>query len=333
MLNFSSNLNRKSVIYLVKVTENCLTFPYSDFLEDVGSYALFGESASDVEEQVKKVANSVKTFYEKHKTIIFAGEALLLIGTGLGEAGVLEMAIEAYEAGGVDALLEGAADMAVETASSVKNFANGMFEAIKSVKSLPSAGTVVESGKAALDLLGPYIEKFATDTVMEKFPLVTAQLLVLFANSVIAAIVKSDKPELACKMENVLRENMKEAVNARLMKIETPTGYGDIINFINDVREIQYKPYNKHGYNTTKHLRCDKGSNPICFEDLLRKGADKKICSSSRACYGDYAAMIRHKTEDVYPISLYEKTCNNAITQDKIDGNFIILDVLSTIYH
>lgn len=273
----------------------------------------------------------MKTFYEKHKTIILAGEVLLLAGTGLGEAGLLDMIVDVYEAGGVDALLEGAADMTVEAASSARTFANGMFEAIKSVKSLPSYGTIVEAGKAGLDLLEPYIEKFATDTVMEKFPMVTAQLLVLFANSIIASIVKADKPEVACKMENVLRENMKEAVNARLAQLQPPTAYADMLSFIQEVRTVQYLPYNKNGYNPTNKLRCDKGSK--CFVDKFKKGNDKKICASSSDCYRDYAGQVRHTTEKMFPIELYEKTCNNKITQDKIDGNFIILYVLSITYH
>lgn len=237
------------------------------------------------------------------------------------------MVVEVYEAGGVDALLESAAEVTTEAASSVRSFATGMFDAIKSVKALPSYSTMVEAGKAGLDLLGPWIEKFATETVCEKFPLVTAQLLVLFANTIIASIVKSDKPELACKMENVLRDNMKDAVNARLAQIKPPPGFDDVISFFKEVRSVQYMPYNKDGYNPSKQLRCDKGSK--CFTDTFKKGSDKKICTSTSNCYRDYAGQVRHSIEKAYPIEMYEKTCNNKISQDKIDGSYVILHALS----
>lgn len=137
-----------------------VAFSYANIFEDVGT-AIFGEKFTEVEDKVIKTAKAIETFYENHKKLILAGEIILLAGTGLGEAGMLEEVVSLYESGGVDALIEGAGDLAGDAASSVRSIANGMFEALKSVKSLPSSETVANIGKATIDLLDPYLEPAA----------------------------------------------------------------------------------------------------------------------------------------------------------------------------
>lgn len=83
-----------------------LALSHADFLDEF--YKVFGkvenifsEEVSKFEEGVIKTARAAKAFYENHKTLILAGEVLLLAGTGLGEAGMLEEIVELYESGGV----------------------------------------------------------------------------------------------------------------------------------------------------------------------------------------------------------------------------------------
>lgn len=149
--------------------------------------------------------------------------------------------------------------------------------------------------------------------------------MILLANLIGTSGSNINTPEVACKTENILREYMKRSVNARLEKLEAPEDFDDAVTFYGEVKEIQNSKYNKSGYNPTNNLRCYTGDYPKCFKDKFKQGKNKKTCSSWSTCYKDYAGMLRHKTEASFPIELFEKTCHNTITQDQIDGNFIIL--------
>lgn len=297
---------------------------FLSFVEDVGSYAIFGEKFSDVEEKVVNTWGKVKNFYEHHKKLILAGEILLLAGTGLGEAGMLELVVDVFENGGVEALIDGTVEATDAAATGLRTFANGMYETLKAVKSLPSLETVYDTGEATLDLLAPLMEKFATETVLDKFALTSAQLLILVTNLIATSGSHINKPELACKTENTLNEYMKRAVDARLDSLVAPNDFADAVTFYDEVRKIKNKPYNKHGYNTTKDVRCYGGDHDKCFTDRSLRSNEKRKCSSYKTCYGDYAAKLRHTVEKAFPKEIIEKTCRNTITQDQIDGNFII---------
>lgn len=311
-----------------------VAFSYADILDDV-STTIFGETFTEVEDKVIKTAKAIKTWYKNHRTIIEAGEMIILAETGLGEAGMIDEVYELYESGALRALWENKGDLAVEAASEVRSIAEGMFAALKSVESLPSWNTAVNIGKETIDLLDPYLDKLASSYVLEEYPLTGSQLVILLANLIGTSVSKINTPEVACKTEAILREFMKRSVNARLEKLEAPEDFDDAVTFYKEVNKIQNWKYNKNGYNSTSdNLRCDKGEYPKCFKDKFKRGGEKKTCSSWKSCYGDYAGMLRHKTEATFPIELFEKTCHNTITQDQIDGKFIILlHVLSTIYH
>lgn len=263
-----------------------VAFSYANIFEDVGT-DIFGETFTEVEDKVIKTAKAIKTFYENHKKLILAGEIILLAGTGLGEAGMLEEVVSLYESGGVDALIEGAGDLAGDAASSVRSIANGMFEALKSVKSLPSSETVANIGKATIDLLDPYLDKLASSYVLENYPLAGSQLVILLANLIGTSGSNINTPEVACKTENILREYMKRSVNARLEKLEAPEDFDDAVTFYGEVKEIQNSKYNKSGYNPTNNLRCYTGDYPKCFKDKFKQGKNKKTCSSWSTCYKD----------------------------------------------
>lgn len=225
---------------------------------------------------------------------------------------MLEEVVSLYESGGVDVVIEGAGDLAGDAASSVRTLANGMFEALKSVKSLPSLETTYDVGKATIYLLDPYLEKLFSSYVLENHPLAGSQLVILLANLIGTSGSKINTPELKCKTENILREFQKRSVNAQLEKLEAPEDFDDAVSFYKEIKEIQNSQYNKNGYNPKKDLRCDKGDYPKCFKDKFSK--NKKICSSWSSCYKDYAGMLRQKTEATFPIEVFEKTCKNKMT-------------------
>lgn len=283
---------------------------------------LFSEEVKEVEEKVIKTAKVVQTFYEHHKKLILAGEVLLLAGTGLGEAGMLGEILEMYQAGGVEALIEGAG----EAAGAVRTIGNGVFDALAEVNRLPTTAELAAGGRATMALLDPWLDKLASDYVIKNYPLAGSQLVILIANLIATSGSHINTPEVACKTENVLKEHMKRTVEARLEKLKEPEGFEDAVTFLNEKRKVLKKKFDKNGYNKSKNLNCDAAKYPKCFTDKFKR-KNKQICTSWSSCYGNYVGMIRHKTEAAFPMEIFDETCKHSkkTSQDQIDGNFTLI--------
>lgn len=291
---------------------------------------IFYNDLKEFGEKVVKTAKKVKTFYENHKALITAGEFLVLAGTGLGEAGMMEEMVAAYRAGGARALLEGAGELLSGGAESVTSMANGVFDTLAEVERVPSLTEIgdagIEAGKKVIALLDPWMEKIATNIACTYAPLAASQIVTAIANLVGTSDSKINTPAMACKMELLLKEYMKRTVNARFEQVKPQGEYADVVDFYTVKRRVQNKSYNKDGYIPDKKLRCKTSGNK-CFTDNFR-AKTKSICTGDWNCLEDYLSMIRHRAEAVFPIELFEKTCaKSKISLDQIDGNFMKLHI------
>lgn len=312
---------------------------------------LFSKEATEVENKIVETAKKVKKFYDNHKKLITAIEIIALAGTGLGEAGILADITEMVASGAWRAVIRGAAEAAVEMIPSdleeLEALGDGISELINSVKSIgmPSYATVKAGGEAAVDLLyargkqfiatklRPLLKKIAIAYAIEKAPLVGAQIVISLANLIGTSGPHINTPEVACKMENILIEQRKRTVDARLEKISRPRWDHDF-KFLKAKRKTQYKPYNKKGYRkSTDRWGCKYNSKgDACFTDEFKRNKGyATVCPKSESgnCYEDYLSMTRREIEATFPVELFTKTCKRSKTTslDQIDGKFIVLRV------
>lgn len=316
-----------------------MTFLYRNGLEKVGEGAVnlvekvektVEEKVKDVVDDVKGVVSTAKSFYKHHKAWIFAVETAVLIGTGLVELEVIQGAFEMCQAGSVAERTVGlATELGEATVSGIRGVTDGVLDSLAEIDSWQKAKSAASNLGSALETMMPYIKRFVKDQVLKKAKFASSQLLIMLGHAMIAAIVKSNDTEKAAQIEHILRDSMRDTVNARLEKLVPPKEMADTRTFLKDVRTIQYMPYNSNGYGANSLGECLGGSNEKCFEDPFLKDRNKQICTVWEKCYGDYAGVLRHGIEMAYPIKAYEKASNNKNAMDQIDGSlFNILLVL-----
>lgn len=300
---------------------------HAGIFEDVGS-TIFGEEFTEVENKVIDMAKWANNFYNNYKTYFEGAEILLLVGTGLGEAEMFAEIRELYASGAFEAMFKGAIELVPDDVQELKSVVKGMFTALESLKSLASTDAVATIAEAtAIDVLSPWIEKFASSYVLEKYPLTSAQLVILLCNLIGTSSSNINTPEVACKMDNILTEYRKRVVNARLEQLQEPNDFDKAVIFYEGKLKAQNKPYNKDGYLGPNGLRCHNGDDAVCFTDKFIRGKNKQICTSWPVCYEDYAGMIRHKAEAAFPTQLFKNVCHKKFLKDQTDGNFTILHI------
>lgn len=239
---------------------------------------------------------------------------------------MLDAILELYDSGGINALLEGAGEITSEAASSIRKFSWDLYETLKQIKQIPSLTDIYQAGKTAgkavCALLDPYMEELATKVVFTNAPLAVSEIVILLANLIGTSDSRINTPEMACKMENLLQEYMRRAVDKRLDQIEWPKeSFGGGATYIVEKLKVLNKPYNKNGYNPSKQLRCEvKNHSPQCFFDKFKRKGNKRICTSESICYDDYVGKVRHEMEEAFPIEIFEKTCKDLAAQEQKDG-------------
>lgn len=214
----------------------------------------------------------------------------------------------------------------------LKGMVSGISSAIKSLGPLASSistDTVASVSETAVNkILYPLLEDFASGELLARYPATASQLVILFGNLIGTAGSNVNTPEVACKMDNILKEYRRRLVNARLEQLQPPVAFADKVSFFEEKINAQNKPYNKDGYNP-EGVRCYRGEDQKCFTDnFIKQGKDKQICTTQKVCYGDYAGEVRHKIEAIFPNKLLENVCHSKFVEDPTTGNFIILHML-----
>lgn len=154
--------------------------------------------------------------------------------------------------------------------------------------------------------------------IYRKNPLISSPPLILLA-SLIAAfspIAKELIPfeeknsQIACRMHDILLDYRKTTVNARLQRLSTQK------TILPSLFDVMSMPYNPNGYNKTNPgaIDCDKGCkwNKLCLKDeFSSEEFYVKITKDDKSmkCVHDYAALIRYRVEQLFPIELMSKLC------------------------
>lgn len=163
-------------------------------------------------------------------------------------------------------------------------------------------------------------------SLFRKYPLISGPPLLQLASLVriysplANAIIpyEANHTQIACKMHETLLAYRPLMVYARLRKLFTSDGmlYPTLV-------EVMWLPYNPHGYNRTNSglIDCDRdcslnrprmaiGDVVNCLKDAFSE--DDYYVSSylSPNCERDYAALLRHRVEELFPIDAMEKLCN-----------------------
>lgn len=153
-----------------------------------------------------------------------------------------------------------------------------------------------------------------------KYPLMGAPPLIQLANLVAIFMpyakalnpVEAMNPQISCKIRDVLLDYRPRAVNARLHQL-----YANTSIFESKVKVMQM-PFNEHGYNRTNpgSIDCarkpdDTQSNAFWLKDEF--GADEFwVNKNDSTCVEDYAALVRHRVEEIFPVDLLGKVCVDA---------------------
>lgn len=165
------------------------------------------------------------------------------------------------------------------------------------------------------------LNAFARNTFFKYNPLIgsppliaLALVVALFdpmAKSVIPEVAMV--PELSCKMRNILLDYLPRAIHARIYKRLHVKAYRtraippNLDTFMYD-RTMSVK-YNQYGYNATSKHPClgdcvkDQHHGLCLYDDF---GEDTFVFP---ACAYDYALLVRHRVEELFPVELLSKLC------------------------
>lgn len=159
-------------------------------------------------------------------------------------------------------------------------------------------------------------------SVFKPYPLVGAPALIELSLLVaiftpIAKILtplEVKHPQIACKMLDTLLDYRPRTISARLALLRS-----NDTHLIKILAAVQQIPYNADLNNKTTTLQCDKingirsssSKNNGLWDEL---GVDNDLyvpSSHSRLCFFEYVQHVRHRVEEMFPIPLLEKVCND----------------------
>lgn len=157
------------------------------------------------------------------------------------------------------------------------------------------------------------------DSLFKKFPLLGTPLLQQLAQltAIFDPVAKelipeeADRPDISCKMRDILVDYRRHTVNARLEMLRVVSKkYYSILPDITNAMSIEY---NQYGYSKTKGgtLSCEKGcSNKYCLKDDF---GDDAYSFPPNSCVMDYALLVRHRVEKMFPVELLDSSCSNPL--------------------
>lgn len=164
-----------------------------------------------------------------------------------------------------------------------------------------------------------------TDSLFKNFPLIgsppliSMSLLIASFQPIIKALNPQEAvtPQLACKVHDILLDYRERAVEDRLHKITVLNGTlrANFRDAVSHIRALPYNPteyrdpYNSIIYNA---VECRKNCwSNICLNDPYSKDQYDGInIYRLDTCAKSYAALVRHRVEEMYPVAFIEKFCD-----------------------
>lgn len=150
-------------------------------------------------------------------------------------------------------------------------------------------------------------------SLFRKYPLIGAPPLIQLASMVVIfgpiakAIIPLEamNPQIACKMHDILTDYLPRTINARLHQL-----HSDASIFRSIVKAMSL-PYREHGYGVA--IQCDIGCQPnVSFSMCLKDKFSKiELQSTDPVCIIDYAALVRHHVEELFPIDVLKTQCTD----------------------
>lgn len=156
--------------------------------------------------------------------------------------------------------------------------------------------------------------------LFRKHPLIGTPPLILLASLVamfspIARTLiplEAKNPQISCKMHDVLVDYRPIIVSARLQQLHTEK------SIFTPMLEVMSWPFNSNGYNKSNPavIDCEKGCKSnrtypmeLCLKDNFSQDEYDVQNNGSLTCVHDYAALIRHRVETLFPIELMNNLC------------------------
>lgn len=154
-------------------------------------------------------------------------------------------------------------------------------------------------------------------SIFKKFPLIGAPILIelsllIAIFSPIAKILvplQVRNPQIACKTLHTLLDYRPRTVSARLEKVHSNSTL-----FVSTLAAVRQLSYNPNGYSKAASLQCQsvdesrpfRPSNNSLWDDF----GYYIPYHYDQSCFSDYASYVRHKVEELFPIRLLEKVCD-----------------------
>lgn len=211
-------------------------------------------------------------------------------------------------------------------AESERNRLKGTMQTVQSkIKLLDESNPDLDNRRTIASILHTQLDKMINffdqkTALLRKYPLMGAapliQLSLLvavfspFARMLIPFEAKN--PQLSCKMHDVLLDYRPRVVHARLHQLNSETSIFD------SIMNVMAMPFNQYGYNKTNPavIHCERGcesngtfsNTRICLNDTF-SSAKFLIENNEKICILEYAAMIRHRVEELFPNELLNNEC------------------------
>lgn len=152
-------------------------------------------------------------------------------------------------------------------------------------------------------------------SLFRKYPLLGAPLviqlapLVAFFSPIAKSLIRNEamNPEISCKMHDILVDYQARTINARLHQLHAG------VSIFRSIVTVLLLPYREDGYGIP--IDCAIGCQPrksICLKD--RFNTTIELFSTESKCTIDYAALLRHRIEALFPIDLLRNQCSEPQT-------------------
>lgn len=159
-------------------------------------------------------------------------------------------------------------------------------------------------------------------------PLILLASLVAIFSPIAKALIplEAKYPQISCKMQVILEDYQKITVNARLQRLRTEK------SIFSSLLRVLSLPYNPLGYNKTDPgaIECEKGCKAnrtfpieLCLKDQFSDDEYDVKNNGTPTCVEDYAALLRHRVEKLFPIELMNNLCVDRFPS-QLTGNFQI---------
>lgn len=228
-----------------------------------------------------------------------------------------------------------------EVGESEVRFIEATLQTIQSkIKLLGDENTDDENRKTVASIIHTELNRIVNlfelkSSLFRKYPLVGAPPLIHLA-SLIAAYtpiahqvipLEAMNPQMACKMHHLLLDYRIRTVMARLHKLHAQISiFESLIKWTyrpSSLIAVMAMPYNKYGYNSTNpsSINCGWGCNPVemgvmeaCIRDKFSKDTFFGRNIGNDTCLKEYAALLRHRVEGLFPVEELEGLCTRQKT-------------------